>query len=97
MSQHLIKLNKIRLQVPALRRGQYTTSGVDGSMAFIRRYTVGNIDSVAAVTISGGATFHNLPNGNYKDLISGKTITVTNGTLNANVSGQGNLAIFVKQ
>lgn len=97
LAQHLMKLNKIRLQVPALRRGQYTTSGVDGSMAFIRRYTSGSLDSVAAVSISGGATFHNLPNGTYKDLVSGQTKSVTNGTLSASVSGQGNLCIFVKQ
>ena len=97
LSQHLMKLNKIRLQVPALRRGQYTTAGVDGDMAFIRRYTEGNVDSVAAVTISGGATFHNLPNGVYKDLISGKTINVSNGVLSVAISGRGNLAIFVKQ
>ena len=99
LSQHLIKLNKIRLQVPALRRGQYTTDGVTmhGGMAFVRRYTTDKIDSVAAVTISGSAGFNGLPNGIYKDLISGTSITVSNGTLNANVSGQGELAIFVKQ
>lgn len=97
LSKHLQVLNKIRLEVPALRRGQYTTDGVDGNMAFVRRYTEGNIDSVAAVTISGGATFHNLPNGVYEDLISGQKITVSNGTLTASISGQGNLAIFVKK
>ena len=97
LSKHLIQLNKIRLQVPALRRGQYTTNGVDGNMAFIRRYTAGGIDSIAAVSISSGATFHNLPNGTYKDMISGTTKSVTNGTLSASVSGQGNLCIFVKQ
>lgn len=87
-------LNKIRLQVPALRRGQYKSVG---EMAFVRRYTSGNIDSIACVTISHGQTFTGLPNGTYKDLVSNKSVSVTNGSLTASVSGQGNLAVYVKQ
>ena len=95
LSQHLIKLNKMRLKVPALRRGQYTTSNVNGEMAFIRRYTSGNIDSLACVAISSGATFSSLPNGKYVDLVTGNSYNVTNGTLSVGVSGQGNLAVCV--
>lgn len=95
LSKHLITLNKIRLKVPALRRGQYTTSNMNGSMAFARRYTNSNIDSLACVAISNSASFNSLPNGKYVDLVSGQIINVTNGTLTANVSGQGNLAIYV--
>ena len=93
LAKHLQMLNKIRLQVPALRRGQYTTSGVSGGMAFIRRYN----DSIACVTISGGANFSNLPNGTYVDKVSGNSVNVTNGTLSASISGQGSVAIYVKQ
>ena len=95
LSKHLTTLNKIRLKVPALRRGQYTTSNVNGSMAFTRRYTSGNIDSLACVAISNSASFNSLPNGKYVDLVSGQVINVTNGNLTANVSGQGNVAIYV--
>lgn len=96
LSKHLQMLNKIRLKVPALRRGQYTTSNVSGSgMAYTRRYTVGSIDSLACVTVSGGATFNSLPNGTYVDLVSGNRVTVSNGSLSANISGQGNVAIYV--
>ena len=96
LSKHLQKLNKIRLKVPALRRGQYTTGNVsNANMAFTRRYTVGNVDSLACVAISGGATFYSLPNGTYVDLVSGTIVNVNNGTLTANVSGQGSLAVFV--
>ena len=87
-------LNKIRLKVPALRRGQYTTSGCSGSMSYIRRYTVGSVDSLACVTVSGSSTFSNLPSGTYVDLVSGNRTTVNSGTLNASVSGQGNIAIY---
>ena len=90
LSKHIQKLAAIRLQVPALRRGQYASVG---DLAFVRRYN----DSFACVAISGGATFKNIPNGTYKDLYNNKTVTVTNGTLSASVSGQGNVAIFVKQ
>ena len=93
LSQHLIKLNKIRQKVPALRRGQYKPVG-DG-MSFIRRYTSDNIDSLACVSISGGASFTGLPNGTYVDLVSGDRKTVSSGTLTSSNSGQGSLRVYV--
>ena len=61
LSQHIIRLNKIRAAVPALRKGQYSfegCSGKNGGYAFKRRYThqSSNEDSYALVCISGGAT-----------------------------------------
>ncbi|MCR4911511.1 MAG: Ig-like domain-containing protein [Bacilli bacterium] len=94
LSQHLIKLNKIRLAVPALRRGQYSTDAIQSSgMAFVRCYQ----NSFACVAISGGATFNNIPNGTYKDMYSGEVVNVGNGSLSTSVSGRGNVKIFVKQ
>ena len=95
LAQHLIKLNKIRLSCIALRLGQYTTSGCTGEMSYIRRYTSGNIDSLALVTVSGSSTFRGIPNGTYVDLVTGDRITVTNGQLTANCSGKGNLRVYV--
>ena len=92
LSKHLQMLNKIRLKVPALRRGQYKSFG---DLKFVRRYTESGKDSVAAVAISGGCTFTGLPNGSYVDLVSGNRVNVSGGTLSANVSGQGNLAVYV--
>ena len=86
-------LNKIRLKVPALRKGQYTPVG--GGMSFVRRYSSGGVDSLACVAISGGQTFTGLPSGTYVDLVSGNRTTVNNGSLNVSVSGQGNVAIYV--
>ncbi|MCR4562661.1 MAG: starch-binding protein [Bacilli bacterium] len=95
LCKHLMKLNKIRQMVPALRRGQYSTSGVNGGMAFVRRYTVGSTDSLACVSISGGASFSGLPNGKYVDLVSGDVKNVTSGSLSTSQSGQGSLRVYV--
>ena len=82
----------IRRAVPALQKGQYTKDSeyVTGNMAFIRRYTNSSegVDSLALVTISGGATFKNIPNGKYIDAVTGDVKTVTNGTLTVGSIGK---------
>lgn len=95
LSQHIQRLNLLRAAIPALRKGQYSTEGCSGSFAFKRRYTDANTDSYALITISGGATFSNIPNGTYIDAITGDTKTITNGKLSASCSGKGNLRIYV--
>ncbi len=95
LSQHLIRLNRIRQAVPALRKGQYSTEGCSGGLSFKRRYTDATTDSFCLVTISGGSTFSGIPNGTYVDAVTGDTQTVTGGTLTANCSGQGNLRVYV--
>lgn len=95
LARHLQRLNRIRQAVPALRKGQYSTSDISGNMAFKRRYTDDKTDSFALVTISGSATFNNIPNGTYVDCVTGDTKTVTNGSLTANCSGKGNLRVYV--
>ena len=95
LAKHIQKLAKIRLETPALRRGQYRAYG-DG-MSFMRRYTEGNVDSVACVSISGGCTFTDVPNGTYVEKYSGGSPTVSSGVLNASVSGKGNIQIWVRQ
>lgn len=91
----LQRLNKIRAAVPALRKGQYSTDGCSGKLSFKRRYTDANTDSYCLVTISGSSTFTGILNGTYTDVVTGDTQTVTNGTLTANCSGQGNLRCYV--
>lgn len=97
LSVHLQQLNLIRRAVPALQKGQYTTSSnyVDGDMAFIRRYTADGTDSLACVAISGGATFKNLPNGKYIDAVTGDVKNVTNGTLTVSSIGTANMRVYV--
>lgn len=96
LSLHIQRLNQIRQAVPALRKGQYSVSDISGSqMAYKRRYTDANTDSFALVTVSGSATFNNIPNGTYVDCVTGDTRKVTNGTLSAECSGKGNLRVYV--
>jgi glycosidase len=98
--RHVQRLNRIRRAIPALQRGQYSTADIGGNptgMAFKRRFTdaASGTDSFALVTISGGATFSAIPNGTYRDAVTGDVRTVTNGTLTASLSGQGNLRVYV--
>ena len=95
LALHIQRLAKIRMAVPALRKGQYSTEGCSGSFAFKRRYTDATTDSYALVTISGGATFNNILNGTYTDCVTGDTKTVSNGQLTVSCSGKGNLRVYV--
>ena len=96
--KHLQRLNKIRAAVPALRKGQYSKSGCSssGGYAFKRRYTSDDIDSYALIALNASATFSGVVNGTYTDVITGNTITVTNGILTTpSFSGKGNMRIYV--
>ncbi|GAA3343539.1 carbohydrate binding domain-containing protein [Amorphoplanes nipponensis] len=93
--KHVQRLNRIRRAVPALQKGQYSTEGVSGSMAFKRRFTAGGVDSFALVAAGGPATFAGIPNGTYVDAVTGDVKAVGNGTLAASVSGKGNLRVYV--
>ena len=97
LSQHLTKLNQIRRAIPALQKGQYTVDSqyVTGSMAYIRRYTDSGTDSLACVTVSGNATFKNIPNGLYIDAVTGDRQTVTNGTLTVSNLAKANMGVYV--
>lgn len=93
--KHVQRLNQIRRAVPALQMGQYSTAGIDGQMAYKRRYTNGTTDSYLLVTVSGDATFTGIPNGTYKDTVTGDTRTAGNGTLTVAAPGKGNLRAYV--
>ena len=97
LSLHIQRLNKIRREIPALRKGQYSTEGVWGNMAFKRRYTneAEGVDSFVLVSITNAATFNGIPNGTYKDAITGDVKVVTNQTLSIPSTGKGNMRIYV--
>ena len=96
LAQHIIRLNKIRRAVPALQKGQYSTDGCSGSMAFKRRYTDEYEDSFVLVTISGSSTFTGLPGGTYVDCITGDSQTIgEGGSITATCSGKGNMRVYV--
>ena len=93
VAQHLIRLNKIRQAVPALRKGQWTTDGckANGGIAFKRAYK----DSYALVALNGGATFTDCPAGTYTDLVTGKKYTGSTITVDAPQT-QGQVRVLVK-
>ena len=93
LAQHIIRLNQIRRAVPALQKGQYSTDGCSGNIAFKRRYTDNGVDSFACVAINGSATFSGLPNGTYTEVITGKT--VSGSTITTDAIGQGNMRVYV--
>lgn len=94
LAQHIIRLNQIRRAIPALRKGQYSTEGCKGSIAFKRRYTDNAIDSFALVAIGGKATFKGVPSGEYVEVIAGKNVNCS-GTLASDDIGRDNMRIYV--
>lgn len=98
LATHIRRLNMIRRKVPALCRGQYATC--DGGMAYKRRYTdeKNGIDSYALVTVSGDTTFTDVENGTYVELVTGKEVKVTDGTLASKDGiGKANMRVYVLQ
>ncbi len=93
LAQHLIRLNKIRQAVPALRKGQWTSDGctANGGIAFKRAYK----DSYALVALNGGATFTGCPSGTYTDVVTGQTYTGSTITVSA-PTNQGQVRVLVK-
>ena len=93
VAQHLIRLNKIRQAVPALRKGQWTTDGckANNGIAFKRAYK----DSYALVALNGGATFTDCPAGIYTDIVTGKTYSGPTITVDAPAT-QGQVRVLVK-
>ena len=94
LAQHVIRLNKIRRAIPALQKGQYSTAGCSGDIAFKRRYTDGTVDSFALVAIGRQASFEGVPSGEYIEVITGKTVTST-GTLTTGEIDKDNMRIYV--
>lgn len=97
LALHIQRLNRLRICIPALRKGQYSTEGCNGGMSFKRRYTDDNTDSFVLVAISSDATFSNVPGGKYVDAITGDEQTVAEGgTLTTSgIKGQGDLRVYV--
>ena len=98
LAKHLERLNRIRQAVPALRKGQYTTDGcsANGGWAWKKAYDANGVFSYACVAMDGGATFTGIPNGTYKDCVTGDVKTVSNGTLTVSCpTNQGNARVYV--
>ncbi len=97
LAKHVQRLNQIRRAIPALQKGQYSTDGCEGNIAFKRRYTGDGVDSYCLVAISGGATFTGVENGTYVEVVTGNTVTVANGSLATDSISKGNMRCYVLQ
>ena len=95
LAQHIILLNKIRAAVPALRKGQYSFDNcrADGKgYAFRRAYR----DSYALVAVNGGATFTDVPEGTYTELVTGETYNGGGSITVKAPATKGQLRVLVK-
>lgn len=94
--KHVQRLNEIRRAVPALQMGRYSTEGITRQMAYKRRYAdaASGVDSFALVTVTGAATYTGVPNGTYKDAVTGDTKVVTDGKLAVAAPGKGNMRVY---
>ena len=95
VAQHLIRLNKIRQAVPALRKGQWTTDGCKATGKNGIAFKRATKDCYALVAINGGATFTDCPAGTYTDVVTGKTYEGPSISVEA-PSTQGQLRVLVK-
>ncbi len=95
VAQHLIRLNKIRQAVPALRKGQWTTDGCKATGKNGIAFKRATKDCYALVALNGGASFTDCPAGTYTDVVTGKTYTGSTIEVEA-PSTQGQLRVLVK-
>ena len=97
LAKHLQRLNQIRRAVPALQKGQYSTTGVNGDMSYKRGYTDPETGekSFCCVAVTNSATFTGVPNGTYIDAVTGDVKTVGNGSLSIQGGGKGNMRCYV--
>ena len=95
VAQHLIRLNKIRQAVPALRKGQWTTDGCKATGKNGIAFKRATENCYALVALNGGATFKDCPDGTYTDVVTGKTYTGSTIEVEAPAT-QGQLRVLVK-
>lgn len=98
LAKHLERLNRIRQAVPALRKGQYTTEGCKSTTGWSwkKAYNANGENSYVCVAMDGDATFTGIPNGTYRDCVTGDVKTVSDGTLTVSCpTNQGNARVYV--
>lgn len=95
--QHIKRLNQIRKAVPALQKAPTTKVSEWGSgMSFVRDYPAQN--SYAVVGLAAGSnqniTVSGVPNGTYKDAVTGNVINVSGGSISFTVKGNS-IGVYV--
>lgn len=95
--RHIKRLNRIRRAIPALQKGEMSQVHEWGSgMRFVRDYRDGTSYAVVGLSIGSDQDIavENIRNGIYRDAITGKEISVSNGCLGFHVPANS-AGIFV--
>lgn len=95
--KHLRKLNAIRKAVPALQNGSWTWAGnaPGNGVGYTRQSGSSFVCVGLAKDGSAFFNFNSIPNGTYRDAVTGREIVVGNGNLSFNVTS-GSAGIYVK-
>ncbi len=85
--KHIKKLNAIRRAIPALQKGSWTWAGnaPNNGVGYWREYQMSKVAVGLAKDGAASFTFNNVPNGVYRDAVTGRAVTVANGNLSFTV------------
>lgn len=85
--KHLAKLNAIRKAIPALQKGTWNWGGNYPGNGIGYTRTFGGQTVCVGLAKDGDANFNftSIPNGIYRDAVTGREVNVTNGTLQFSV------------
>lgn len=86
--KHLKKLNAIRKAIPALQKGDWEWAGNGGyyGVGYVREYNGQTVAVGLAKDQQVGFSFSGLPNGTYRDAVTGHEVQVTGGGLTFTVA-----------
>jgi hypothetical protein len=88
--RHIVRLNLIRHAVPALQKAPMSQVSEQGNgLSFVRDYQNGQSYAVVglAAATTQSFTISGVRNGTYRDAVTGRVVTVGNGTLAFTVNG----------
>jgi glycosidase len=88
--RHIRRLNAIRRAIPALQKAPMSqVAEWGGGLSFVRDYAAGASYAVVGLAIGAGqdVTVGGLPNGVYRDAVSGREVRVDHGSLSFHVQG----------
>lgn len=94
--KHIRKINAIRRAIPALQKGTWRWAGNApwNGVGYWREWNDSKVAVGLAKDGSASFNFNSVPNGIYRDAVTGRTINVSNGNLQFTVTS-GSAGIYV--